>query len=251
MKVPENRIPPKIAEYRQALKRNATPAEKRFRKALTLVTNMINVEFEFQSVYHNPVANKYYIVDFVVPFHKLIIEVDGPTHDTDGQKNLDEERDNAFKNNGFRVLRVKNIETRNHINTVKTICESLLKTVHGMKAYSALKKIGHIEDERKEYEKQYKAQLDEAVEVALQRVFEAKIPKSKVKAKSQKIVKKVECSRCGVKMLPNEKQCPECQEIRQVSRKYANKAKPIKSAIVSTGKQVRLRKGKANHQPYT
>ena len=247
MKVPEERIPAKIAEYRQALRRNATPAEKRFRKALTLVANMVKVEFEFQSVYHNPDANKYYIVDFVIPFHKLVIEIDGPTHDTDGQKTLDEERDSAFRNHGFKILRIKNIETRNYIKTVKIICESLLKTVHAMKAYSALKRIGTIENERKEYEKRYKAQLDEAVDAALHRVFEGNPPKSKAKGKTKRIVKKVQCSRCGVKMLPNEQQCPECQEIRKVARKYANKAKPIKSAIVSTGVQVKRKPRKVTH----
>lgn len=252
LKVPEKCIPAKIAEYRQVLRINPTPAEKRFRKALQLVANMARFDFDFQAVYHNPDAGKYYIVDFAVPFHKLIIEIDGPTHETDGQKSNDAERDSAFVNHGFKVLRIKNNDTKNHVATIKRICESLLKTTHSLKAYSVLKKIKEIERQRHDIESKFKNDLGGAFDSAIQRIFEEKKDKTKLdvkaKPKPKGKPKRVKCSGCGFLLYPNERQCPMCQTIRQVSRKYINKATPIKSAINFDETSPKSRLRKAIHQ---
>lgn len=47
-----------------------------------------------------------YIVDFVCPEEKLIIELDGPFHAR--RKSYDEERDMFLRSRGFRVIRLTN-----------------------------------------------------------------------------------------------------------------------------------------------
>jgi very-short-patch-repair endonuclease len=49
-----------------------------------------------------------YAVDFACPAIKLIIEVDGPSHDTDDQKAWDDMRTEYLQREGWRVLRIKN-----------------------------------------------------------------------------------------------------------------------------------------------
>jgi rubredoxin len=186
-----------------------------------------------------------------VPFHKLVIEIDGPTHKTDGQKTLDAERDSTFVKAGFRILRVKNSATKDkdNVETVKKICTALLKTRHALKAYSLLKQIKQKEWERKKVERKIKCELDEAFAVSIQRIFEEKNKKRKsqfvqLKVKGKGKGRKVACPGCGFKLYPNERQCPMCQTIRMVGDR--SKAKPIKSGIDSTPR-VKLRKRTLMH----
>ncbi|CAI2936216.1 endonuclease domain-containing protein [Aminobacter niigataensis] len=47
-----------------------------------------------------------YIVDFVCPLLKLVVEVDGDTHETDSGKRHDANRDAYLKSLGYKVLRI-------------------------------------------------------------------------------------------------------------------------------------------------
>ena len=51
-----------------------------------------------------------YIVDFLCPRHRLIIEADGPTHEDSLH---DEQRDAWLRAQGFRVMRFPNSEIQN------------------------------------------------------------------------------------------------------------------------------------------
>ena len=49
-----------------------------------------------------------YILDFVCFEHRLIVEIDGPSHDVLEQRLADEIRDAWLRDQGFRVLRLPN-----------------------------------------------------------------------------------------------------------------------------------------------
>ena len=60
---------------------------------------------------------KGFIADFACPSLKLVIEVDGPTHDT--RQSYDAKRTETLNHAGWIVLRFKNEEVFNHIRSVK------------------------------------------------------------------------------------------------------------------------------------
>ena len=65
-----------------------------------------------------------YIVDFYCPEEKLVIEVDGPVHET--QKEYDRQRDDELLAMGYRIMRFKNEEILDELDTVlKKILEVL------------------------------------------------------------------------------------------------------------------------------
>lgn len=67
-----------------------------------------------------------YIVDFYCPATKLIIELDGDQHYTDGGLKKDEIRDRYLKRLGFRVLRFSSHETLTNLDgVVETIYDYL------------------------------------------------------------------------------------------------------------------------------
>lgn len=49
-----------------------------------------------------------YIVDFYVPAWKLVIEVDGSSHDAPAQKVYDAKREAVIRGLGFEIIRFKN-----------------------------------------------------------------------------------------------------------------------------------------------
>jgi len=53
-----------------------------------------------------PLGN--HIVDFVCFEHRLIVEIDGPSHEVQEQRLADEGRDVWLREQGFRVLRLPN-----------------------------------------------------------------------------------------------------------------------------------------------
>ncbi|HEY8688679.1 MAG TPA: DUF559 domain-containing protein [Chitinophagaceae bacterium] len=59
-----------------------------------------------------------YIVDFISLQQKLIIEIDGGYHETEDQKLLDDERTKILNDIGFNIIRFKNKEVTNSIDTV-------------------------------------------------------------------------------------------------------------------------------------
>jgi very-short-patch-repair endonuclease len=80
------------------LKKRATPAENAFRCHLAT----LGLCYHEQRVFNHPTWR---IVDFYLPGHNLVIEIDGPYHHAE----RDRLRDEAFtKERGIRVLRLTN-----------------------------------------------------------------------------------------------------------------------------------------------
>lgn len=59
-----------------------------------------------------------YIVDFYCPSEKLVIEVDGRSHDDIGMEQADSERDETLNKLGFKVVRIPAIDVKNNIDGV-------------------------------------------------------------------------------------------------------------------------------------
>src|SRR5687767_1250524 len=80
------------------LKKQATPAEKR----LLVYLAALGVNYRFQRGFYHPYHR---IVDFYLPDHNLVIEIDGPYHDLE----RDYRRDTWFQNvRRIRILRLTN-----------------------------------------------------------------------------------------------------------------------------------------------
>ncbi len=67
-----------------------------------------------------------YIVDFVCPKEKLIIELDGGQHNESENIIYDSKRTEYLKQNGYEVIRFWNNDVMNNIDTV---CEVIKKTL--------------------------------------------------------------------------------------------------------------------------
>ena len=67
-----------------------------------------------------------YIVDFLCPEKKLIIEIDGGQHNVADNNNKDNIRTQYFENNGYRVIRFWNNEVSNNIDGV---CEVIKRNL--------------------------------------------------------------------------------------------------------------------------
>ncbi|MBK6767303.1 MAG: endonuclease domain-containing protein [bacterium] len=59
-----------------------------------------------------------FIADFVLPDHRLILEVDGPTHATDEQIEHDARRTAWFQERGYHMLRFSNLDVLQNISGV-------------------------------------------------------------------------------------------------------------------------------------
>lgn len=96
-------------EFRQSLINAKTPAESKLLSAL-LRDDYLKDKFEFQKK-----IGKYF-VDFCFEFKKLIVEVDGSSHD--GKKWKDQKRTHELSLLGYKVMRVQNITVHKNINSV-------------------------------------------------------------------------------------------------------------------------------------
>lgn len=171
MMVEEENIPNKIKEYRDQLIDNMTTAETRFGVCLFLIAATFGFEHETQVVHQNPETKKYYIVDFAVPFHKFIFEIDGPSHLEESQIEKDAERDAMFEKCGYKLFRIKNPETKKAINTLKYILKCLYKTSHSAKAYSYMKKIDRLIEARNKLVKSTMKDINKSFENAIINTF--------------------------------------------------------------------------------
>ena len=71
-----------------------------------------------------------YRVDFYCNALKMIIEVDGETHDNNHSVKYDKNRLETFKTNGFYVLILRNEEVQTIIYTVKEYVERIIEERH-------------------------------------------------------------------------------------------------------------------------
>ena len=76
----------------------------------------------------------YYIADFFCPLKKLIVEVDGDTHDV----KADYKRDDRLRNRGYRTVRFTNLDVmRNMEGVLMALVDALEETPDRWKARQA------------------------------------------------------------------------------------------------------------------
>jgi very-short-patch-repair endonuclease len=108
-------------ERARYLRRDRTSAERLLWRELRQL-KQIGCKFRQQ------VPIDHFIVDFACLSRRLIIEVDGGTHSTDGEIARDARRKKYLKGEGFRVLRVWNSEVRENISGVMDTIVAALDT---------------------------------------------------------------------------------------------------------------------------
>ena len=107
-----NGASPVIFELAKGLRKKMTYSE-------TLLWNYLKAGVlgcKFRS--QHPISN--YIVDFYCHKVKVVIEVDGNIHDSVDVQRSDVERDQDLNSVGYKVIRFRNEEVLNDINTVMT-----------------------------------------------------------------------------------------------------------------------------------
>jgi very-short-patch-repair endonuclease len=104
-------------ERARKLRKESTPAERLLWSALRNVA-FAGLKFRRQ----HPVG--FYVADFCCLKEKLIIELDGDSHDFTEQK--DKERTEALNNEGYRVIRFANADVFDNLeNVLKMIARTL------------------------------------------------------------------------------------------------------------------------------
>ena len=93
------------------LRRKMTPCEKALWQRLK-TKKMAGLKFRRQ----HPI--RFYIADFYCHEARLVIEVDGPIHDSIGRREHDQQRDGVMEDFGIMILRFSNEEIRYHLQKV-------------------------------------------------------------------------------------------------------------------------------------
>ncbi|WP_417622144.1 endonuclease domain-containing protein [Parasphingorhabdus sp.] len=91
------------------MRRNPTEPEKRLWRHLS-ASQLAGHKFRRQAVID------YYIADFFCPLKKLIVEVDGDTHDVEA----DFKRDDRLRSKGYRTVRFSNLDVMGNMDGVLT-----------------------------------------------------------------------------------------------------------------------------------
>jgi cyclase len=107
---------PFLFEKAKELRSNSTPAESELWRHLA--KKKLGVKFRRQ----HPIYN--FIADFYCHSNRLVIELDGGIHDLEENKSYDAERDQIMNDLGLTVLRFKNEEV---LNTIETVIERILQ----------------------------------------------------------------------------------------------------------------------------
>lgn len=101
-------VTPKMRKRSQALRRQLTPSEALLWNELRDLRKMHDIHFRRQS----PIGP--YIADFVCFAARLIVEVDGDSHETTAGKRRDQKRDVFFASQSFRVMRFSNPDVKSN-----------------------------------------------------------------------------------------------------------------------------------------
>ncbi len=104
-------------------------------KARFLRINQTNAEKKLWYQYLSPHKEKFnrqkiidnFIVDFYCARHKLVIEIDGETHNSDRSYNYDKRRTQVLNSYGLIVIRFSNYEIYNEFDSVIERIEEYLK----------------------------------------------------------------------------------------------------------------------------
>ncbi len=99
-------VQPELVERAKQLRREMTPEEKLLWKHLR-DNQLEGFHFRRQQIIDG------FVVDFYCHAAGLIVEVDGPIHDQ--QVERDRERDNKLSQRGLRILRFKNEQIRQNV----------------------------------------------------------------------------------------------------------------------------------------
>ncbi len=112
-----HRVPPRMTEPARRLRREATFPERLLWSRLRN-RQLTGAKFRRQHVI-GP-----YVVDFFCPQRKLVIELDGHSHDTTGIADLERER--YLQQQGLHVIRFGNDEViRNVDGVAEAVCSAL------------------------------------------------------------------------------------------------------------------------------
>ncbi|MBS3934350.1 MAG: endonuclease domain-containing protein [Truepera sp.] len=107
---------PELVARARELRKNMTSAEKRLWLYLR--------QLPCRVLRQRPVGC--FIVDFYVPQHRLVIEIDGDTHGEAAQQRYDAERTQRLEEFGLRVLRFTNAEVMGNLEGVwEVLCRVL------------------------------------------------------------------------------------------------------------------------------
>ena len=113
------KIPDHMLKRSRALRRRQTAAEYRL-WSLLRGKKLGGYKFRRQHVIIN------YIVDFFCFSEKLIVELDGPIHNTQRAREYDQRREALLVASGYRILRFKNAEVfQNEEKVLSTILQAL------------------------------------------------------------------------------------------------------------------------------
>ena len=107
-------------DRRRELRRDATRAEKVFWACVR--GNRLGVKFRRQFNI-GP-----YIADFYAPRARLVVELDGESHDDPVAKAYDQERDSYMTSLGLKVLRFPNQDIQSDLDSVLVIVQSYISS---------------------------------------------------------------------------------------------------------------------------
>ena len=119
-------------EYAREQRKLATPEET---KMWELIRNrkFMNLKFSRQFpvvISSRPEKSTFYIADFYCRALRLIVEIDGPYHET--QKIYDQARDEILNDLGYNILRIKNEQInegiRNALHIISEFIAQLKRT---------------------------------------------------------------------------------------------------------------------------
>jgi very-short-patch-repair endonuclease len=112
-------------QFAAYLKANQTTAEKKFWERVK-DGQIPCLEFEQQKIISG------WIVDFYLPSAKLIIEIDGSSHNTKEARELDALKDGQRKKVGYTVLRFSNFEVKHFLEIcIARVCQVACLTLTG------------------------------------------------------------------------------------------------------------------------
>ena len=135
---------PQAQIYQLRMKRRPTRGERRFCVALDSALKGFDLplikqtqvkkrydrkprKFKKQKIFEDGQNKKAYIVDFFIPALDLVLEVDGPNHQTPEQRNYDAIRTGFLATRNIKVVRFTNDETKNEIECIERIKQLIQK----------------------------------------------------------------------------------------------------------------------------
>lgn len=101
-------------ERARDLRKSMTPTEKKIRFEFL---RPLQKDLGIRILRQRPINQ--FIVDFYIPSHKLVIEIDGETHFTEEGIEYDKERTQVLNSLGIQILRYTNNEVT---NTFEGVC---------------------------------------------------------------------------------------------------------------------------------